>query len=185
MTQALSLVYPKSPCWNGSGQGVKATESQRFATKETATSAGSGGRVAITGLAPPAMPNNNESNRSNCLKRAHFVPPSLIELTFVDKTFLLAIELLEMPVDRIQWSTVAVYPTGEAMTVNGIKGDVIPIDSSILRYLVDKDYAAQLDTKLATTQFSDDELKRIVRDNPPPPEWYAEDHTDMLRESWK
>jgi len=120
------------------------------------------------------------------LCRARFVPPSTIELEFVDGLrSLLAIDLLGMPVDRINWTTVTASPTGDKMTVNGIKGDAIPIDSATLRYLVDEKYAAKMDQTLKSLQFSRDELAELARDNPPPSSWYDEPERDMTRESWK
>jgi hypothetical protein len=120
------------------------------------------------------------------LRRAGFVPPSTIELEFVDGLrSLLAIDLLGMPVDRINWMTVTASPAGDKMTVNGIKGDAIPIDSATLRYLVDEKYAAKMDQTLKSLQFSRDELAELARDNPPPSWWYDEPEQDMTRESWK
>lgn len=126
------------------------------------------------------------TNRPDELKTARFIRSSnSIELSFSDKSFILPIEQLEMPVDRIDWPTLAASPTGEKMTVKGVKGDPVPIDSSTLRYLVDEEYAAQMDAKLASLQFTEDELDQLIRDNPPPTEWFAEPSHDFMRESWK
>jgi hypothetical protein len=131
------------------------------------------------------MDDNSGSIRLEHLLRAHFTQPSSIELTFADKTFSLPIHLLEMPIDRIQWSTVAASATGETMTVIGVKGELVPVSAGVLRYLVDSKYAADADAALEKLQFTDDELERIVRDNPPPAEWYAQPDPDLTRESWK
>ena len=37
----------------------------------------------------------------------------------------------------------------------------------------------------AKLQISEEELERLVRDNPPPPEWFAQPPQDLTRESWK
>ena len=131
------------------------------------------------------MDDNNGSIRLEHLTCARFTRPSSIELTFADKTFSLPIHLLEMPIDRIQWSTVAASPTGEMMTVIGVNGELVPISAEVLRYLVDSEYAADADAVLKKLQFTDDELERIVRDNPPPAEWYAQPTRDLTRESWR
>jgi len=120
------------------------------------------------------------------LTRARFVSPSTIELDFIDgRRFSLAIELLDMPSDRIDWRTLEASPGGEKAIVKGIKGDPVPIDSATLRYLADKNYAAIIDAKLKGQQFTEEELERIVRDNPPPPEWFSQPSPDIIRESWK
>ena len=126
-----------------------------------------------------------DTKRPDCLVGVRFAPPSSISLTFSDKAFDLSIERLEMPLDRINWSSVVASPTGEKMTVNGIKGEAIPIDSSVLRYLVDPDYAAMMDAKLKSLQFTEEELERLIRDNPPPDEWFNEPESDSTHESWK
>src|SRR5262249_11795029 len=58
--------------------------------------------------------------RPEYLVGARFAPPSSIVLDFSDARFSLAIELLEMPMDRIRWKTAAAAPGGSAMTVMGI-----------------------------------------------------------------
>jgi hypothetical protein len=128
----------------------------------------------------------NKSALSDHLASARYVQPGTLELKFEDgKSYSLAVERIGMPVDRIKWLTAKASPGGESMMVLGIKGDPVPVDSATLRYLVDKDYAAQMDASLKTLQFTDEELDRIVRDNPAPREWYAQPPSDMRRESWK
>jgi hypothetical protein len=111
---------------------------------------------------------------------------SILKLEFEDgEKFSISVSRLGMPVDRIKWSTAEVSDGGASMLVMGIKGDPVPVDSSTLRYLVDTKYAAEMDRKLESLQFTDAELERIVRDNPASPEWYAQPSKDMRRESWK
>jgi hypothetical protein len=120
------------------------------------------------------------------ITRACFVPPATIELEFVDGlTFSLAVELLDLPLDRMNWATLRTTIGGEKIIVDGIKGDPVPIDAATLRYLVDPNYAAKLDAKLKSLQFTEEELERLVRDNPPPPEWFSQPSRDLTRESWK
>jgi hypothetical protein len=123
--------------------------------------------------------------RSEHLMRARFVRPSSIKLQFADKSFLLKIDLLGMPVDRIRWETASASPAGVSMIVQGIKGEKIPIDSSTLRYLVDRNYAAKIDSSLKSLQFSRQELQEMARDNPPPPELLAQPKQDLISDSWK
>jgi hypothetical protein len=126
-----------------------------------------------------------KDTRPEHLINARFVAPSTIILTFADACLSLAIKRLEMPVDRIRWTTVAALPTGDAIKVKGIKGDVITIDSGTLRYLADKKYAATIAASLKSLQLTRDELKKIARDNPPPPEWFSEPERDLRHDSWK
>jgi hypothetical protein len=116
------------------------------------------------------------------LKRAHFVPPLAIELEFYDGSFSLPIEALGMPLDRIDWKTAKGLPSGTAMTVKAIKGEVIHIDAGTLRYLVDERYAAGIDAALDCLRLSRDELKELAQD-PLPQRLRA--HKDLRRESWK
>jgi hypothetical protein len=90
-----------------------------------------------------------------------------------------------MPIDRFRWETVAASSAGESMTVLGIKGEKIPIDSSTLRYLVDKDYATKMDATLKSLQFSREELQEMARDNPLPNELIPPSGEDLISESWK
>ena len=120
------------------------------------------------------------------LASAKFSSPSTMELEFADGIRgLLAIERLDMPMDRIRWSTAAASASGYLMTVEGAKGETIPIDSSVLRYLIDEEYARSTDAKLKRLQFAADELDQIVGENPPPPEWLAQRSPNLTRESWK
>jgi hypothetical protein len=117
---------------------------------------------------------------------ARFVSPSMIELEFVDGLRRsLAIGLLGMPVDRINWPTLKASVDGTKVIVNGIKGDPVTIDAATLRYLVDEKYAAKMDAKLKSLQFTEEELERMVQDNPPPPEWFSQPSRDLTRKSWK
>lgn len=123
--------------------------------------------------------------RPDHLLHAHYVGPSSIKLKFADKRFTLDVSLLGMPVDRFRWETVAASPIGESMTVQGIKGEKIPIDSSTLRYLVDPVYAAEMEASLQRLQLSREELQEIAGDNPPPPELLDQSEQDLTSESWK
>jgi hypothetical protein len=120
------------------------------------------------------------------LTRARLVKPRTLELTFADglrKT--LSVGRLGMPVDRIKWDTAQALPTGKAMTVAGVQGDTVPIDSSTLRYLVDEAYAAKVDAELEDLQLSRGELAELARASPPPAEWYNQPERDLTRDSWK
>jgi len=118
------------------------------------------------------------------LSRAAFVRPSTIELEFADgRLFSLAIELLGMPVDRINWRTLKASPGGENAIVKGIKGDPVPIDAATLRYLVDPKYAKEMDEKLKSLQFTDDELENLGLNETPA--GFFDGPEDFTRESWK
>jgi hypothetical protein len=125
------------------------------------------------------------SPRPECLLGARFIAPSTIDLNFADGKFSLAVNLLEMPLDHIRWETAAASPAGDAMTVEAIKGESISIDSSTLRYLVDKGYAAEIDASLEALQFTRAELKKMAEENPPPQEWYNQPQQDLRLDSWK
>ncbi len=117
---------------------------------------------------------------------ATFVRPSTIELEFVDglRTSL-PIALLGLPLDRIKWSTLKVSRSGDKITVKGIKGDPVPIESSTLRYLVDKKFAVEIDQSLESLQLSREELAEMAGTTPPPDQWYDEPERDLTRASWK
>jgi hypothetical protein len=113
----------------------------------------------------------------------------LLKLQFADKTFSLTIndllEQLGMPRDRIDWATLTTSPSGESMIVKGIKGDLVPFDSSTLRYLVDERYASEMDAKLVRLQFTDEELENLALSEPPPGFLEQADVVDLTRDSWK
>jgi hypothetical protein len=120
------------------------------------------------------------------LIEARYVRPAKIFLLFADGfAASLPIKALEIPVNRMRWSTLKVAQSGEKVIMKGIKGDLVPIDATTLRYLVDKDYAAKMDKSLESLQFSREELAELARNNPPPREWYDEPADDLTRESWK
>jgi hypothetical protein len=119
------------------------------------------------------------------LVSARYIQPLSISLQFADRQFTLEAASLGMPVDRIRWDTAAISPTGDAMTVRGIKGETIPIDSSTLRYLVDPSYAAKMDAALKDLQFSRAELEEMARDNQPPVELLDQAEQDLTSDSWK
>lgn len=112
---------------------------------------------------------------------AKFAPPSTISLAFVDGLRRgLAIDLLEMPTDQFDWSTVAASSTGESMTVKAANGETIPIDSATLRYLVDEKYAAIIDQSIRNLHISPadfDQAAAIAHD----PRWHeVGDEDDLL-----
>lgn len=112
------------------------------------------------------------------------VSPSILELQFADQRFALKTKTLGMPVNRIQWETAKPEPSGTGMTVTAVRGEQITIDATTLRYLVDPLYAAEIDAAAAKMRLSDDELKALALDSPPPAEWYDRPE-DLRLESWK
>lgn len=117
---------------------------------------------------------------------ARYINPGRIDVRFADGyRHLLASRLLGMPKGRIDWPTLRVSPDCTTVIVNGIKGDPVPIDSTVLRYLADAKYAAELDAKLKSLQFTDEELSTMVGENQPPEEWFDKREPDLRRESWK
>jgi hypothetical protein len=126
------------------------------------------------------------NDRPEPLASVRLVPPATLQLNFADGfAASLPIGLLEMPIDRIRWETATVSRSGYTMTVLGIRGDEVPIDAGVLRFLVDKEYGAQIQAARQAVQLSREELQRMVRDNPPPREWYAQPSRELVRESWK
>jgi hypothetical protein len=120
------------------------------------------------------------------LSSATFRPPTLIDLRFADGAeFGLPIAKLQMPLDRIRWESAAASSSGEAMQLSGIRGDAIPIEAGLLRYLVDADYAAEIDGEVDELRLSREEMGRMAAENPPPPEWLRQPAPDMRRDSWK
>jgi hypothetical protein len=65
------------------------------------------------------------------------------------------------------------------MTVKTVRGELLPIDASTLRYHVDKAYAAEIDKSIAALQPTREELAELSE---PVPEW-AKD-TRPVRELW-
>jgi hypothetical protein len=118
-----------------------------------------------------AMADEAGHDRPDYLKAVTFQRPSSLALTFPDRTFLLAIERLEMPMDQFRWETVKAHPAGNAMTVKARNGEVMPVDSSVLRYLVDAKYAAKVSAELAPLRFSREELEELSR-NSERPSWF-------------
>jgi hypothetical protein len=110
--------------------------------------------------------------RRDHLKSARHVAPSSICLAFEDQSFSLPIERLEMPLDHIRWDTLTAHPSGNALTVRAVTGELITIDSSTLRYWVDPEYAKELEAAFAAGRLTRNELADMARDNPPPRELF-------------
>jgi hypothetical protein len=126
----------------------------------------------------------NAIGRVDRLLVAIFEKPSTVRLQFADdRTFVLDASRLELPEPQTDWSTIAPSSTGEALVV-AVGGEPISIDAGTLRYLVDDAYAAEIEASIRESQFTRGELAQMVRDNPPPPEWYAEPSQDLTREGW-
>ena len=65
------------------------------------------------------------------LTSGEFVPPSTIKLEFADGfSCQMNIDLLEMPIERINWPTLKLSPSGDKVIFRGIKGDLVPINST-------------------------------------------------------
>jgi hypothetical protein len=127
----------------------------------------------------------NVIGRNDRLTEAAFEPPTTIRLRFADdRLFSLDAGRLELPEDRVDWSTVAVAPTGESLTVT-VGGETIPIEATTVRYLVDEAYAAEVEASIRRMQFTREELAQLARDNPPPPDWYTQPSQDLTRDCWK
>ena len=123
--------------------------------------------------------------RPDYLISASFSPPSTIRLHFADAMKCrLPIRRLEMPVDRIRWSTVCASPTGEFMTVAGIKGETIPIDSSTLRCLVDPEYAVEKEKELDALQLSREEMQSLAGESQPPKELKPATDRYKITKTW-
>ncbi len=118
--------------------------------------------------------------------RIRYVKPANLEVEFADGfQGSMPVTKLEMPIDKIRWSSVTVTNRGTSATFKGIKGDLIPIDASTIRYLVDTQYAAKKDRSLESHQLSRSELAKMAHDNAPPQSWYEDLPEDLTRESWK
>ncbi len=101
--------------------------------------------------------------RPEYLLQARSATAQSIELEFDDGLVRrLSVARLRIPVDRMRWDTVKASPTGEAMMINAVDGDLITIDSSSLRYLVDPAYAAEIDKALDEVQLTRDELRELL-----------------------
>ncbi len=83
----------------------------------------------------------------------------------------MTISRLGMPIDQVRWETARATPAGEAMTVIAVSGDIIPIDTSTLRYLVDPAYRDEITKALDEIQFTQDELRELSK---PPTGWTGE-----------
>jgi len=121
--------------------------------------------------------------RRDRLVKARFTRPSSIHLVFADGyAGTVRVEQLEMPVDRIRWTSAAASADGANLTVTAKKGEPIPIAAGTLRYLVDPQYAAEVDARhhellqsSAGSEAADE----------PPPEWFGQPEVDLTLESWK
>lgn len=76
-----------------------------------------------------------------------------------------------MPVDQIDWPTVAVSPDGTAMIVRKLGGRRIPIDAGAIRCMVDEDYAARTKAAVDAMQLTREELRALLEVSTPPPGW--------------
>lgn len=120
---------------------------------------------------PPEIPMLSPVPRDQ-LKSARLATPRSIELEFADGEIRrLTISRLGMPIDQVRWETARATPAGEAMTVIAVSGDIIPIDTSTLRYLVDPAYRDEITKALDEIQFTQDELRELSK---PPTGWTGE-----------
>src|SRR5687767_9279550 len=84
------------------------------------------------------------------------------KLTFADDfKATLPVSRLEMPEGRFRWDTPTISPDGLTMTVEGVGGEAIPIDSATLRFLVDKDYAADVKARTDQLQPTREQLQEL------------------------
>lgn len=139
-----------------------------------------GGQLIAAGNnAPPLMA---KTVRPDHLLRSQFVPPSTLNLNFADACFSLDVHLLEIPMDQMQWSTATASQAGDAMMVQTVDGESIPIDSATLRYLVDPPYAAKIDKSIRDLHMTPAEAREAAerskrtRD----PRWYEVGDEDDL-----
>ena len=119
--------------------------------------------VAFLAKAAELTMATTDTNGRAFLMAARFIAPSSIRLQFSDKTFVLPVKRLEMPCGQINWRTAKASKTGEKMTVKGVKGGEVPIDSATLRYLVDKDYAAKVDQSISDLHMTPAEAKDAAK----------------------
>lgn len=142
--------------------------------------------IKKTPVLKPEETHNGQPGGVEVLIGAQLVNTGTIDLEFADgRRFSLPIEQLQMPLDRIQWHTIARATDGTCIHVNDIKDEAVSIDAKTLRYLADPEYAKRIDSELKQLQFTEEELERIAKDNPPPPEWFSQPSRDLTRESWK
>jgi hypothetical protein len=125
--------------------------------------------------------------RQDHLSEVRFLRQSAtFELRFEDGfSAQLPVAKLGMPVNRVRWETAVVSPSGEKLHLTGIRGDAIPIDTTTLRYLVDSNYAEEVNKTLKSVRLSRNELRELARDNPPPLEFLERTGQDLTRASWK
>ena len=139
-------------------------------------------------IAPVKLASTMQTNagRPDHLIRVAFVKPTGLKLKFADgRDFVLAISRLEMPIDRLSWATVEASKDGTTIVVKAKKGEVIPIDASSLRYLVDSEYAKGIDNALESLRLTEDEMNDMAQTSHPPKEWLSHREPDMRLESWK
>jgi len=115
----------------------------------------------------------NMSGAPDKLLSVQFVSPSSLTLVFCDSfQATLKASKLEIPLSRIRWQSANVGTDGDSMTLETKDDATISVDSSTLRYLVDKAYAVEIDAELKRTRPSRDELREFAKNNPPPSDWY-------------
>ncbi len=116
--------------------------------------------------------------RKDAVLSAVFLPPSSVAIRFADGfEGEWTLQQLDFDSSGLELDTLRAADDGATVQIKSQKGDWGQIDSAILRYLVDAEYAAECDRNLERLQLAPEVLERFVKDNPPPPEWYAEDHS--------
>jgi hypothetical protein len=120
------------------------------------------------------------------LVRAHFAPPSSVEVTFADGySATLPAKKLGMPRGRIHWATITVTPDGENLAVTAIKGEQITIDARRMRFLSDEGRANEIRQALQSLRRSREALRELSRNSRPPDGLRSEPAEDAILESWK
>ncbi|MFO0967800.1 MAG: hypothetical protein U0793_19740 [Gemmataceae bacterium] len=133
---------------------------------------------------PDAIGPMNKQPPLDHLRSLVFTPPTTLDLTFPDKTFSLDVTALDVPANRLDWRTAKTLPNETGLAVDVINNnEKIAIDAATLRYLVDPQYAAQIDQSIRDLHMTPAEaeeasrLSLLTRDH----RWYdVGDEGDLL-----
>ncbi len=123
---------------------------------------------------PPLRENpvNLQCKREDLICIAEFRAPGNIFLRFDDSmTAEIAIGDLDLSIDEFRWDSVMATETGEAVVVEDIDGELIPIDAASLRAIADPKYAETLKAAFLRLRGS---LENTA-DRSPPDEWFRDD----------
>jgi hypothetical protein len=113
-----------------------------------------------------------------------FHPPDEFAVHFADgRVFRSRVAVFEMPVEMLQWETLAVAGAGKGIVVTDVAGEPLEIDAKSVRFYTDPDFAARVKAEHARVRLTRAELAEIAHHATAPSDSRPEG--GFYRAAWK